>query len=54
MKVPWIPDLRIDWPNHIVAFFSALFGILIALELDERREDTKETEFALMTLTEAG
>lgn len=51
MKVPWIPDLRIDWPNHFVAFFSALFGILIAFELDEWREERKERELALMALT---
>lgn len=29
---------RIDWPNHLIGFFSALFGILIAFELDQWRE----------------
>ncbi len=29
---------KVDWPNHLIGFFSALFGILIAFELDEWRE----------------
>jgi hypothetical protein len=37
---------KIDWPNHVIAFFSALFGILIAFELDEWREGKKEQELA--------
>lgn len=37
---------RIDWPNHVVGFFSALFGILIAFELDEWKENTKEEKIA--------
>jgi hypothetical protein len=40
------PHFNIDWPNHIIAFFSALFGILIAFELDEWRERRKEQELA--------
>lgn len=35
---------QIDWPNHLIAFFSALFGILIAFELDEWRERKNEEE----------
>jgi hypothetical protein len=37
---------RIDWPNHFVGFFSALFGILIAFELDEWKEDRKDDKIA--------
>jgi len=37
---------RIDWSNHIVGFFSALFGILIAFELDEWKENRKEEKVA--------
>jgi|SRR5882672_4166620 len=37
---------KIDWPNHIIGFFSALFGILIAFELDEWREQKKDQELA--------
>lgn len=38
---------RIDWPNHVVGFFSALFGILIAFELDEWKENRKEEKVAI-------
>ena len=38
---------RIDWPNHLVGFFSALFGILIAFELDEWRENRKDDKIAV-------
>lgn len=38
--------LRIDWPNHIIGFFSALFGILIAFELDQWREHASELKLA--------
>jgi hypothetical protein len=37
---------KIDWPNHVVGFFSALFGILIAFELDEWKENRKEATIA--------
>jgi hypothetical protein len=37
---------RIDWPNHLIAFFSALFGILIAFELDQWRESRNNFEDA--------
>ncbi len=37
---------RVDWPNHIIGFFSALFGILIAFELDEWREAKNNQEEA--------
>ena len=36
----------IDWPNHLISFFSALFGILIAFEPDQWREQRKEAEIA--------
>lgn len=37
---------NIDWPNHLVGFFSALFGILIAFELDEWKENRKDAKIA--------
>lgn len=41
-----LPQVKIDWPNHIIGFFSALFGILIAFELDQWRESRNELELA--------
>lgn len=41
-----LPKVRIDWPNHIIGFFSALFGILIAFELDQWRESKNELQLA--------
>ncbi|MFY0685777.1 MAG: hypothetical protein JXQ90_01360 [Cyclobacteriaceae bacterium] len=35
---------KIDWPNHIIAFFSALLGILIAFRLEFIREEHREQE----------
>ena len=40
------PSWKIDWPNHAIGFFSALFGILIAFELDEWRERNNDFEVA--------
>lgn len=37
---------KIDWPNHAIGFFSALFGILIAFELDQWRETRNHQEEA--------
>lgn len=37
---------RVDWPNHTIGFFSALFGILIAFELEEWREAKNNQEEA--------
>jgi len=37
---------KIDWPNHIIGFFSALFGILIAFELDEWKQAQDHQEDA--------
>jgi hypothetical protein len=45
-----VKNTRIDWPNHIVAFFSALFGILIAFQLDEWREDAGQHRLATEAL----
>jgi FtsZ-binding cell division protein ZapB len=42
----FISKYQIDWPNHIIGFFSALFGILIAFELDEWREERNQIEIA--------
>ncbi len=45
LRMPKI-SFAVDWPNHIIGFFSALFGILIAFELDQWRESKKEEEIA--------
>jgi hypothetical protein len=37
---------RIDWPNHIIGFFSALFGIMIAFELEDFRKQRDEQSLA--------
>jgi hypothetical protein len=37
---------KIDWPNHVIGFFSALFGILIAFELEEWRDEKNQIEIA--------
>jgi hypothetical protein len=47
MKKLRFQRLKIDWPNHVIGFFSALFGILIAFELDEWRERNNQREMAL-------
>ena len=44
-------SFRIDWPNHVIGFFSALFGILIAFELEEWRDRKHEQELALTALS---
>ena len=41
---------RIDWKNHIIAFFSALLGILIAFQLEDYRDDRQEKEKLAVTL----
>ena len=35
---------KIDWSNHIISFFSALLGILIAFRLEFFREEHQEKE----------
>ncbi len=35
---------KIDWPNHIIAFLSALLGILIAFRLQYYRENQQERQ----------
>lgn len=42
-----LPAWKVDWPNHLIGFFSALFGILIAFELDQWREAKNNAEDAL-------
>ncbi len=42
-----LPAWKVDWPNHLIGFFSALFGILIAFELDQWREAKTNEEDAL-------
>lgn len=39
-------EWKVDWPNHLIGFFSALFGILIAFELDQWRESKNSQEDA--------
>ena len=46
MKIPRYNKFSVDWPNHVIGFFSALFGILIAFELDQWRERQQEAEVA--------
>ncbi len=41
-----LPNYKIDWPNHVIGFFSALFGILIAFELEEWRDQKNQAEIA--------
>ena len=41
-----VSQYKIDWPNHIIGFFSALFGILIAFELEEWRDKKNQIEIA--------
>ena len=42
--------VKIDWLNHFIAFLSALFGILIAFQLEDYRDDQKEKEELQITL----
>jgi len=37
-------NTKIEWANHIIAFFSALLGILIAFQLDDYRDNRQENE----------
>jgi hypothetical protein len=46
MKKNRYRKFTIDWPNHTIAFFSALFGILVAFELDEWREQQNKKELS--------
>jgi hypothetical protein len=41
-----VAQYKIDWPNHLIGFFSALFGILIAFELEEWRDEKNQVEIA--------
>ena len=44
---------KLDWPNHIIAFFSALLGILIAFQLEgyrDTRKDNEELKSALISI----
>jgi len=35
---------KIDWLNHMIAFLSALLGIVIAFQLEDFQEDQKAQE----------
>jgi len=37
-----IKNIRVDWPNHVVGFLSALLGIYIGFRLEGVREDHQE------------
>ncbi|QOI96538.1 MAG: hypothetical protein HRU69_03120 [Flammeovirgaceae bacterium] len=50
MKKFSLPKVPIDWPNHVIGFFSALFGILIAFELDSWRERSNQHELTTQAL----
>ena len=41
---------KIDWLNHMIAFLSALLGIVIAFQLEDFQEDQKEREDLQITL----
>ncbi len=41
---------KVDWKNHIIAFFSALLGILIAFQLEDYRDDRQDKERLGITL----
>jgi hypothetical protein len=41
---------KIDWKNHVIAFFSAMLGILIAFQLEDYRDNRQEKEKLRVTL----
>ncbi len=43
-------NIRIDWINHLVGFFTALIGIFIAFQLDDWQERNREQEKVKVTL----
>src|SRR6478609_3399734 len=45
-----LSSYKIDWPNHIVGFFSALFGILIAFQLEEWRDQREREQLVQLAL----
>ena len=42
---------KIDWINHLIAFLSALLGILIAFQLEDYQDKQREKEELQITLT---
>lgn len=42
---------KIDWVNHLIAFLSALLGILIAFQLEDYQEKQQEKEKLQIALT---
>lgn len=42
--------IKIDWPNHFIAFISSLLGILIAFQLQDWQEKRNENEKIEITL----
>src|ERR1700755_1317393 len=42
--------VHINWPDHLVGFFSALFGILIAFQLEEWRDQREREQLVSLAL----
>lgn len=43
-------SIHINWPDHLVGFFSALFGILIAFQLEEWRDQHEREQLVKLAL----
>lgn len=43
-------NLKIDWVNHLIGFLTALVGIVIAFQLDDWQERSREEEKLKVTL----
>jgi len=43
-------SIHINWPDHLVGFFSALFGILIAFQLEEWRDQRERDQLVQLAL----
>src|SRR6478736_912629 len=43
-------SIHINWPDHLVGFFSALFGILIAFQLEEWRDQREREQLVQLAL----
>jgi hypothetical protein len=45
-----LASIHINWPDHLVGFFSALFGILIAFQLEEWRDQREREQLVQLAL----
>ncbi len=53
MKMVKVPQLKIDWTNHLVGFVTTLLGIFIAFQLDDwqdRRHQKEQLEITLAAI----